>query len=166
MVNSFYPAAQKVFGHAAVRWLAGVVGTVFLGLFTVYIWPAASAWVASRVSKEDADKIEKRVEHQEKEHAVDYKSLDLANTDDTGALSHGSQVEWLIIRVKRLQMREVANVRRLICAEAKLRMPNPKSDQAKASCRSIVLKYDELIKEKKPVDEAARGAIEFVFGSD
>lgn len=164
--NSFYPAAKKVFGNSAVRWVVGTLGTILAGVFTVYLWPATSAWVASRVSEKDLEKVEEKVIQQEAEHAVDYKNLDLANTDDTGALSHGSQVQWLIVRLKRMQMREVQNTRRLICAEAKLRMPSTKSEPAKAACRGVQLRYDELIKEKKPPDEAARLAMEFVFGSD
>lgn len=166
MADSFYPAVQKVLSHAAIRWAGGVLGTALLGLFTIYIWPAVSTWAASRVSNTDLIKAEARVGSLEAEHKIEYKNLNLANTDDTGALSHGSQVEWLIIRMKRMQMREVQHARRLICAEAKLKMPSPRSDAAKKACKDVVLKFDEFIKEQRPVDEAARSAMDFVFGSD
>lgn len=164
--NSFFPAAQKVFGNSVVSWVLRGVGGLLVTVFAIYIWPAASAWVGTRVGSDDLTAVTNRLEHQEKEHAVDYKNLDLATPDDTGALSHGSQVEWLIIRVKRMQMREVMNTRRLVCLEAKMRMPNAKSDAAKATCKSVVIRYDELIKDKRPPDEAARLAMEFVFGTD
>ncbi len=139
-----------------------------VGVFTIYIWPGLTAWYSNLVYKEDLTKVDDRLKDQELDHNVDYKNLDLATPDDTGALSHGSQVEWLIIRVKRMQMREVMTVRRVICLEAKLKMPNPKSDAAKGACKSVVIKYDELVgpNVRTPPDEAARLALEFVFGTD
>jgi len=164
--NSFFPAAKRVLHDPVVKWIAGGISTLLAALFTFYIVPAAKTWVSTRVDSISFDKVDTRVVVLEGQHKVNYDRLNLARPDDTGALTHSERIEWVLIRVKRLQMQAVLECRKRVALEAKLRMPNPKSDAAKQTAKAVQLKYDEFIKEQQEPAEAAANALDAVFGSE
>lgn len=146
--------------------MIGGVFTASLGIFSVVVFPWVSNWMSTRADTKTQSEIQEKVTALVQAHSVNYDRLSLANNDDTGALSHSERIEWLVIRIKRLQEREVLEVRHSVGLEAMLRMPNPRSDQAKQAAKSVRLKFDELIKDKETPVDAASKALEFVFGNE
>ena len=164
--NSFYPAAKKVFSNKIVKWLLGTLMTALIAAVTTGIWPFFQGWVATRASTEVVEKIDKRVVKIEDSHEVNYQRLNSALSDDTGALTQGEQVQWLILRVKRLQERVVISIRARVALEARLRMPRPNSEAAKRVAGNVVIKYDGFIRQGDSPDKAAQKALESTFGKD
>ena len=165
-INSFFPAAKRVLHDPVVKWIAGGIATCLSAFLYLYILPEIKSWITSRADTETVTDINSRVVTIEGIHKVNYDRLALARPDDTGAMTHSERVEWLIIRVKRLQMQAVLESRKRVALEAKLRMPNPKSDAAKQTAKAVQLKYDEFIKEQQEPAEAAANALDAVFGSE
>lgn len=166
MTNSFFPAAQKVVKNPIVRWIGGVLLALLTAALTTGVWPFFRGWIATRADIETVEKIDARVTKIEKAHAVDFERLDSAKGDDTGALSEGEQLQWALIRIKRLQMRVVAETRSRIGLEAMMRMPNPRSDQAKRAAATVRAKFDDFVFKGDDPETAAQKALEFVYGTN
>lgn len=166
MPNSFYPAARKVISNPVVKWVLGIAGGLLLTAITTGIWPFFKGWILTRASTDEVVEVEKRVTVIEHKHVVDYARLDSALSDDTGKLTESEQLQWTIIRVKRLQMRLVAETRSRVGMEARLRMPKPSSEAAKRVSGAVMQKYDKLIRDGEEPASAGKKALEYVFGSE
>lgn len=165
--GSFYPAAKKVFWNPIVRWILGIAGGLIATSWTVGIWPFFQGWVTTRADITSVEELKERIRPLEAAHPKAELSVKEADLDDSGSLSHGKQVEWLIIRVKRLEMREAVLAKRAACLEAKLRMPKPHSEAAKAACKSAEKAYDDCLKTPyATASTAVSCALKAVFGSD
>ena len=165
MVNSFYPAAQRVAKNPIVRWIGGVLLAGLMAALTTGVWPFFKGWVATRADTESVEKIDVRVAKIENARSVDFERLDSANSDDTGALTEGEQLQWALIRIKRLQLRVVSETRRNVGLEAMLRMPNPRSEQAQRMAATVRATFDDLVFKGDDPETAARKAMEFVYGT-
>lgn len=165
MTNSFFPAAQRVYRNPIVKGIAGVLLALLTAALTTGVWPFFKGWVASRADVDTVEKIDGRVTKIEKARSVDIERLDSANGDDTGALSEGEQLQWALIRIKRLQIRIVSETRARIGLEAMMRMPNPRSDQAQRTAAAVRAKFDDLMFKGDDPDTAARKALEYVYGT-
>ena len=92
---------------------------------------------------------------------MDFERLDSAKGDDTGALTEGEQLQWALIRIKRLQMQNVIEIRSRIGLEAMLRMPNPRSDAAKRLASGVRAKFDDLMFKGEEPNIAGQKALEY-----
>ena len=164
--NSFYPAAQRVVKNPIVKWLAGGLFALVSAAVTTGIWPWFKGWAATRADTESVQKVEVRVGKIETAHQVDFKRLNSALGDDTGALSQGEQLQWALIRIKRMETRLVRETRSRIGLEAAMRMPNPRSDAAQRIAASVRAKFDDLMFKGETAETAAQKALEAVYGSE
>lgn len=165
MTNSFFPAAQRVVRNPIVRWISGVVLALLTAALTTGVWPFFKGWVVTRADVETVQKQDARITKIEKSLSVDYERLDSAKSDDTGALTDGEQLEWSLIRIKRLQLRLVASTRARLGMEARLRFASPKSDQAKRAEVSVMAKFDDLMFKGESIDDAEKKALETIYGA-
>jgi len=167
MPSSFFPAARKVAQNPVVRWVGGGLIAVLTATLTTGIWPFFRGWVATRANVESVEAVEHRITKLEYEQSVDFARLNSAQSDDTSKLTQAEQVQWAIIRIKRLQMKLAIEVRYGAGLEARLRMPNPRSDAAKKIAANVRSKYDELMaKGEEDPTIAATKALDLVFGSE
>jgi hypothetical protein len=166
MSDSFFPAARKVIQNPVVKWVLGLAVGLTSAAITTGVWPFFRGWVATRADTDSVSALEHRVAVMEKDHLVDYVHLDSAKSDDTGTLNTGEQLQWSLLRIKRLQMRVVIEIRYGVGLEAKLRMPNPRSEQAKRTAALVRSKFDELmLRGEDDPTVAATKALDLVFGS-
>jgi len=165
MTNSFFPAARTVLGNPIVKWLVGVIVALLTAALTTGVYPFIRGWAATRADIESVQRLEERIGLIEKAHTVNFERLDSAKGDDTGALTEGEQLQWSLIRIKRLQMRIVQETRARIGLEALLRMPNPKSDTARRTAAAVRAKFDDLVFKGEDPNTAAQKALEYVFGN-
>jgi hypothetical protein len=164
--NSFYPAAKKVFFNPVVRWILGIVGGLIITSWTVGVWPFFKGWVTTRADVETVEELQKRVANLESRHKSEL-SVREAELDDAGSLVHGKQVEWLIIHTKRLELREVELSKHVACLEARIKMPKPHADAAKAICKEAERQYNECLKDPtNTATSAINCALKSVFGGD
>lgn len=164
MANSFYPAAKKVFTNPIVRWLLGLVLAGLTATMTTGIYPFFKGWVATRASTEQVDRIEAKVAVLDKDTRIDPERLNFALGNDVSGLTEAEKVQWLVIRMKRLQEQHVLAVRERVGLEAQLRMPNPSSKGARHTAASAMRAYDVLILRGEKPNIASRKAIEQIFG--
>lgn len=160
MTNSFFPAVRRVAQNPIVKWLGGVTLALLTAALTTGVWPFFRGWVATRADLQTVEGIDNRVTKIEKAHGVDFGRLDSAKGDDTGALTEGEQLQWSLIRIKRLQMRVVMETRARIGLEAMMRMPNPRSDAAKKIAAAVRAKFDDLVFKGEDPNVAAQKAFE------
>ena len=166
MTDSFFPAARRVLKSPVVRWVGGGLLTLVTAAMTTGVWPLFKGWVVSRASKDAVEEVSERVTKVEKEHQVDFAHLDSANGDDTSKLTQAEQLQWTIIRVKRLQIKLAAQTRYGVGLQAKLRMPKPQSDTAKRIAAAVRTHFDRLMMEgETDPNVAAQKALDEVFGS-
>lgn len=165
MTNSFFPAARRVVQNPMVRWLGGILIAGATAALTTGVWPFFRGWIATRADVETVEGIDSRVTQIEKSRTVDFERLDSAKGDDTGALTEGEQLQWALIRIKRLHFRIVAETRSRIGLEAMLRMPNPRSDAAKRTAAAVRAKFDDLVFKGEDPNVAAQRALEYVYGA-
>jgi hypothetical protein len=163
--NSFYPAAKKVLHNPFVKAGIAILTAVASYAVTWGIWPFFKGWASTRADVESVTKIEKKVDTLETSHNVNYERLNSAISNETTGLSHGERVEWLIIRLKRIQEREVLEIKKQVGLEAMLRMPNPRSDAARGVASEVRKKYMSRIKDGEDPPYAAEHALEDVFGN-
>jgi len=167
MPSSFFPAARKVLNNPVVRWVVGSSIALLTAALTTGVWPFFRGWIVTRASTESVEAVEHRVTKLEYEHSIDFVRLDSARSDDTSKLTQAEQIQWSILRVKRIQMKLAIEVRYGVGLEARLRMPNPRSDAAKRIAASVRSKYDELMsKGEEDPTVAATKALDIVFGSE
>lgn len=162
--SSFFPAAQRVYANPVVKWAIRFIVAVSTFAVTTGLWPFFQGWVVTRADVTTVEKLDKRVLKIEAARTVDYERLGAANTDDTGALTESEQLQWAIIRIKRQQMSLVAETRARIGLDARMRMPNPKSDAAKRIEVSVKAKFDDLVFKGEDPTIAAQKALEYVYG--
>jgi hypothetical protein len=162
--DSFYPAAKKVFTNPIVKWVGGGLIGLLMAALTTGVWPFFKGWVATRADTETVRQIDKRVVKIEGDLEVDFERLDSAKKDDTTALTQGEQLQWAVIRIKRLQMKLVAETRARIGLEARLRMPRPNSKAAQQVAASVKAKFDDLVFKGEDPTIAAQKALESVYG--
>jgi hypothetical protein len=165
MANSFFPAAQRVLQNPLVKWIGGVTLALLTATLTTGIWPFFRGWVATRADIGSVAVLDTRVAKIENLHSVNFERLDSAKGDDTGALNEGEQLQWALIRIKRLQMQNVIEIRSRIGLEAMLRMPNPRSDAAQRLASSVRAKFDDLVFKGEEPNVAGQKALEYVYGS-
>jgi hypothetical protein len=165
-VDSFFPAARRVFQNPVVKWLVGALAALLTAAVTTGVWPFFKGWVATRADTESVQGIDTRVTKIETAHTLDYSRLNSAKGDDTGALTQGERLEWSIIRIKRLQMKLVIEIRARVGLEARMRMRDPRSDSAKRMAGAVRAKFDDLVFKGEDPNVAAQKAIESVFGAD
>jgi len=163
--TSLFPAVRRVFKDPIVKWLVGSLAALLTATVTTGVWPFFKGWVITRADVDTVVKIDGRVVKLEEARKVDYKRLASAKKDDTGALTEGEQVQWSLIRIKRLEMMLVAETRARIGLEARLRMPDPNSPAAKRVEVQIKAKFDDLMFKGEELEEAVKKAQEFVYGS-
>jgi hypothetical protein len=164
MTNSFFPAARRVVQNPIVKWLGGALLALLTAALTTGVWPFFRGWVATRADTGTVEGIDGRVTKIEKAHSVDFGRLDSAKGDDTGALNEGEQLQWALIRIKRLQMRVVQETRSRIGLEAMIRMPNPRSEPAQRMAAAVRAKFDDLMFKGEDPNVAAQKALEDVYG--
>ncbi len=153
-----------MFQNPLVKWLTGVLLALVTAALTTGVWPFFKGWVSTRASTDTVDKIEVRLKTVEQAHVVDYARLNSAKGDDTMALTQGEQLQWAIIRIKRLQMQTVTETRARIGIEAMMKMPNPKSDGAKRIANEVRAKFDDLMFKGEDSAVAAQKALELCGG--
>lgn len=166
MTDSFYPAAKKVVANPFVKWLGGALITLLAAALTTGVWPFFKGWVVTRADTDTVEKIDTRVVRIEKDLEVNFERLDSARKDDTTALSQGEQLQWAVIRVKRLEMKLVVETRARIGMEARLRMPRPNSDAASRISATVKAKFDDLLFKGEDITTASQKALEHVYGVD
>jgi len=164
MSNSFFPAAQKVLQNPLVKWLGGITLALLTATLTTGIWPFFRGWVATRADTGSVEVLDTRIAKIEKLHAVDFERLDSAKGDDTGALNEGEQLQWALIRIKRLQMQNVIEIRSRIGLEAMMLTPNPRTDAAKRMAANVKAKFDDLVFKGEDPSVAGQKALEYVYG--
>jgi hypothetical protein len=161
--NSFYPAAKKVFANPIVKWVGGAALAAITAAVTTGIWPFFKGWVITRASTEVVTQLDTRLGKLESARVVSIGNL---NTDDTSALTEGERLQWVIIRLKRLEMRSVQEMRKRIGLEARLRMPRPNSKAAEGVAATVKSKFDDLVFRGEDPQVAAQKALESVYGQD
>lgn len=164
MSNSFYPAAKKVFTNPIVKWVTGLLLAGLTATMTTGIYPFFQGWVATRASTEQVDRIEEKVDSLDKAMKIDPERLNFALNDDVSSLTEAEKIQWLIIRMKRLQEQHVIAVRERVGLEAQLKMPRPNSKPARQTAASVMRAFDALILRGEKPSVAAEKAIEQIFG--
>lgn len=161
--DSFYGAVRTVWSHPAVKWIARAVLAIATVAVTTGIWPLFKGWMITRASKSDVEAVSVRVTDLESSHKVDFGRLAKAQ-DDVSSLTESEQLQWALIRIKRLQMRSVREIRKRIGLEARLAMPNPNSESAEALATRVRVKFDDLVFKGEDPQVAAQKALELVYG--